>query len=211
MEQLQSLLRAYNLSHKEELIFAPWSKQYCENIFPKYWEIVYSLLTGLNRNSLVIEIGCGLGDVTAILCYLKFVHIMSFEKDDRISSLAQKRMYEMFGRRDIIRNEEFPNGHQYSADVLILVNCAYGNLVQTKQEYMDLMRKYYVSAGRPKYYLMEVIDSSYTKVDDEFPEHIRLSCSDIAKFFPDSDITSWQTYKYPVNKKSKTLYLIRRI
>ena len=84
------------------------------------------------------------------------------------------------------------------------------NLAQTKQEYIDLMRKYYVSAGRPKYYLMEVIDSSYIKVDDEFPEHIRLSSSDIAKLFPDSDINSWQTYKYPVNKKSKTLYLIRR-
>lgn len=210
MEQLQSLLRTYNLSHKEELIFAPWSKQYCENTFPKYWKIVYSLLKGLNRNSHIIEIGCGLGDVTAILCYLKFVHIKSFEKDDSICSLAQKRMYEMFRRENIIRNEEFPNGRQYSADVLILVNCAYGNLARNKQEYLELMRKYYVSAGCPKYYLMEVIDASYTKKDDKFPQYIRLSSDDIVKLFPDSDIISWETYKYPVNKKSKTLYLITR-
>ena len=210
MEQLQSLLRTYNLSHKEELIFAPWSKQYCENTFPKYWKIVYSLLKGVNRNSHIIEIGCGLGDVTAILCYLIFVHILCFEKDDSICSLAQKRMYEMFRRENIIRNEEFPNGRQYSADVLILVNCAYGNLARNKQEYLELMRKYYVSAGCPKYYLMEVIDASYTKKDDKFPQYIRLSSDDIVKLFPDSDIISWETYKYPVNKKSKTLYLITR-
>lgn len=210
MERLQSLLRLYNLSHKEDFTVAPWSEQYCEKIFPKYWEFVYSILQPLNKDYRILEIGCGLGDVTAIMYYLSFENVISFEKDARISSIAQRRISDMFGRKNVVLNENYPNDRQYTADILILVNCAYAELAKTKQEYLDLMRGYYVSAGYPKYYLMEVIDSSYTKENDEFPEHIRLSCDDVKKLFPDYEISSWETYIYPTNRKSKTLYLIER-
>lgn len=210
MERLQSLLRQYNLSHKEDFSVAPWSEQYCEKTFPKYWELVYSILQPLNKDYKILEIGCGLGDITAILCYLSFENVTGFEKDARISCIAQRRINDMFGRKNVVLNENYPNDRQYTADVLILVNCAYADLAKTKQEYLDLMREYYVSAGYPKYYLMEVIDSSYTKQDDEFPECIRLSRNDIKKLFLDYNISSWETYKYPTNRKSKTLYLIKR-
>lgn len=210
MERLQSLLRQYNLSHKEDFSVAPWSEQYCEKTFPKYWELVYSILQPLSKDYRILEIGCGLGDITAILCYLSFEYVTGFEKDARISCIAQRRINDMFGRKNIVLNANYPNDRQYTADVLILVNCAYADLAKTKQEYLDLMREYYVSAGYPKYYLMEVIDSSYTKHNDEFPERIRLSCDDVKKLFPDYEISSWETYKYPTNRKSKTLYLIER-
>ncbi len=210
MERLQSMLRQYNLSHKEDLMLAPWSKQYCEEVFPKYWEIVYSILQSFDRSSKVLEIGCGLGDITAILCYLGFKQVTSFEKDELISRAAQRRLSDMFGMRGIIKNELFPNQIKYMADLLILVNCAYADMARTKQEYMNLMQMYYTCAGCPKHFLMEVIDSSYTQKDNEFPEYIRLSLKDIQSLFPNFEIRSWETYKYPVNRKSKTIYLIER-
>lgn len=211
MERLQSLLRQYNQSHKEDLMLAPWSKQYCEEVFPKYWEIVYSILQTFDRNSNVIEIGCGLGDITAILCYLGFKHVTSFEKDELIFHAAQRRISDMFGMNGIVKKELFPNNKMYVADLLILVNCAYADMAKTKQEYLNLMQMYYTCAGCPKHFLMEVIDSSYTQKDNEFPEHIRLSLKDVNDIFPNCEIRFWETYKYPVNRKSKTLYLIERI
>lgn len=208
MERLQSLLRQYNLSHKEDFSVAPWSEQYCEKTFPKYWELVYSILQPLNKDYKILEIGCGLADITAILCYLSFENVTGFEKDARISCIAQRRINDMFGRKNVVLNENYPNDRQYTADVLILVNCAYADLAKTKQEYLDLMREYYASAGCPQYYLMEAIDSSYKKEDDEFPEHIRLSSDDVQKLFPNYEIRFWETYKYPKNRRSKKLYLI---
>lgn len=210
MERLQSMLRQYNLSHAEILVYAPWSEQYCEAKFPAYWEIVFSILKTLNKKYKVVEIGCGFGDITAIMCYLGFEQVTAFEKDVRISCAAQRKIYDLFGRKDIVLNDVYPSTRQNVADVLILVNCAYADLAKTRQEYLDLMRHYYVCAGSPKYFLMEVIDSSYTNNDDEFPEHIRLSLNDVSNIFPNHEITSWETYKFPINRKSKTLYLIER-
>ena len=73
MERLQSMLRAYNITHEEDFLVAPWSKQYCEDTFPKYWELVYSILKPLNKDNRILEVGSGLGDITAILsCYPNF-------------------------------------------------------------------------------------------------------------------------------------------
>lgn len=57
---------------------------------------------------------------------------------------------------------------------------------------------------------MEVIDNSYTIEDEVFPKNLRLSHMDVEEMFPNCQIQSWQTYKYPQNKKSKTLYLIEK-
>lgn len=57
---------------------------------------------------------------------------------------------------------------------------------------------------------MEVIDSSYIEKNSEFPEYIRLSRQDVEGLFRNCKISSWETYKYPKNSKSKTLYLIER-
>ncbi len=52
---------------------------------------------------------------------------------------------------------------------------------------------YYASAGYPEYFIMEVIDSSYTQYDKEFPNHIRLSYEDVEEMFPNFRIQSWAT------------------
>lgn len=210
MERLQVLLRQYNLLHQDDFTLAPWSKQYTEKQFPKYWEIVYSILQSMDRNNKVLEVGCGLGDTTTILCYLGFKSIVSLEQNKHISTVAQRRINDMFGMKNIVIHEKFPNNRHYAADILILVNCAYADTTKTKRDYMNLLKKYYIYSDYPKYFLMEVIDASYTKDDEEFPMHIRLNQNDVKGLFPKCDISSWETYQYPTNRKSKTLYLIKR-
>ena len=140
MERLQSLLRAYNLEHPEDNFLAPWNQQFCETVFPKYWGTTYSILQALDKNSCVIEIGCGLGTVTSILCYQGYKNIYSFEKDNLMASKAKQRLKELFNRDDIVYAAEYPNGNTYNCDILILVNCAYGNPEKSKLYQIKALR-----------------------------------------------------------------------
>jgi protein-L-isoaspartate(D-aspartate) O-methyltransferase len=210
MEKLQSLLISYYQSHQEDLIVAPWSEQYANDDFPKYWAIVFDILSSLNKDYKVLEIGCGLGDVTVIPCYLGFKRVLSFEKNPVIAEKAKDRIKDMFNMTDIVMCQNYPTSKDYVADILILVNCAYGDLASTKEEYMKLMQEYYIHAGNPRYFIMEVIDNSYTQYDLEFPDYIRLSSEEVHSLFPNSKIQSWRTYVYPKNRRSKTLYLIEK-
>lgn len=210
MERLYKMLRTYNIEHWQEHQFVAWAKQYTKQLYPKYWGIVFDILSKLERNLRVVEVGCGLGDITAILCYLKYNNVVSFERDQRIAELAQKKIYRLFGNEGIIKCDSYPSSGILYSDLLIIVNCAYKDYANTKQEYIDLMKHYYEYAGKPKFFLMEVIDSSYTVSDTEFPEHIRLSKNDVVAMFPYADIKEWPTYVYPENSKSKTLYLISK-
>lgn len=208
MEKLQTLLTIYNKKHPEDLVFAPWGKQYCETPFPLYWQRVFQILQTLDKKCKIIEIGCGLGDITAILCYLGYNQIIAFECDSQCALSSRLRLTNLFNRTDIIIDNAFPNGEVWSSDILILVNCVYPIIENDKQKYKELLMSYYRSAGCPKYYILEVIDSSYTEENEEFPFYLRLNKYDIESMFPQSKIHSWNTYVYPLNQKSKTLYLI---
>lgn len=210
MEELQSLLRTYRLSHPEDLILAPWSNQYCEQTFPKYWGIVYSILRGFDNNLRIVEIGCGLGDITSILVYLGFKSVMSFEKEKDVALAAQRTIFDLFQKDGIVVNMEYPGGKTFNCEMLIMVNCAYGSLASSKEEYLTLLKYYYECAGKPKYFILEVIDSSYDIEDKEFPSYIRIGKTDVTGLFPEHKIDAWETYRYPVNRRSKTLYLIDR-
>lgn len=208
MERLQTLLTRYNLNHPEDLEFAQWGKQYCKLPFPLYWQRVFQILQPLDRKCRVIEIGCGLGDITAIACYLGYEQIKAFECDSQCAESARRRIFNLFNRSDIIIGQTFPDGKVQSTDILILVNCVYPANGKDKQMYKELLMSYYRAAGCPQYYIMEVIDSSYTEENEDFPFYLRLNKTDVEGMFPQSDIRSWSTYVYPQNKKSKTLYLI---
>lgn len=210
MEELQSLLRTYRLSHPDDLKLAPWSSQYCVQTFPIYWNTVYSILHDLSKDLRIVEIGCGLGDITAILVYLGFTSIISFEKEMSIALAAQRTLWDLFHIDGIVSNAEYPEGKHLDCDILIMVNCAYGTRVLSKEEYLQLLMSYYDCAGKPKYFIMEVIDDSYDVEDEEFPSYIRLGKPDVKDLFPNHKIETWETYKYPVNRRNKTLYLIYR-
>ena len=208
MEGLQTLLTLYNQKHTDDLVFAPWGKQYCEMPFPLYWQRVFQILQTLDKKCKIIEIGCGLGDITAILCYLGYKQIVAFECDTQCAFSSRQRIAKLFNRTDIIINHTFPDGKVRSSDILILVNCVYPIIGNDKQQYKELLMSYYRDAGCPRYYILEVIDSSYTEKNEELPFYLRLNRSDVESMFPQSRIHSWNTYVYPLNQKSKTLYLI---
>ena len=210
MDKLEDLLRNYNLAHADDLQVSPWSKQYCRTPFPKYWKTVFRIMNDINRDNSVIEIGCGQGDVTTIFCYLGFEKVTSFEKVPALAANAKRRVHDLFGRTDVIFMAEFLGNQYTECNVLVLVNCAYKDLADSKNGYKKLMKDYYAAAGKPHYFIMEVIDTSYTVEDEEFPEYIRLSPEDVDDMFPGFNIQSWPTYRYPENRRSKTLYLIEK-
>ena len=108
MEELEELLKKYNLDHLDDLIVSPWSEQYCVTPFPKYWQITYQIMSRIPSNKRVVEIGCGQGDVTAIFCQLGFSRVSSYEKDPLLAVNAKRRLNDLFGREDIVSFGEYP-------------------------------------------------------------------------------------------------------
>ena len=210
MEKLQSLLKTYNNVHPEDVKLASWHKQYCVTPFPKYWEVVYSILSNLDKSNKVVEVGCGLGDVSVIMYYLGFNDVVSFEREPVLAERTRQRIKEILSVDANVKNDVFPNGVSFKADVLILVNCAHREYADSKEDYLSLIRSYYEVVGKPRYFIWEVIDDSYKEVDEDFPEYLRLNEECVRGLFPKSRITSWVTYSYPINKRSKTLYLIEK-
>lgn len=148
--------------------------------------------------------------MTAIFCQFGFSRVSSYEKDQLLAVNAKRRLKDLFGREDIVSFGEYPAICHTECDVLVLVNCVYDELADSKVGYKKILKDYYKHAGNPQYFIMEVIDNSYTIEDEVFPKYLRLSHKDVEEMFPNFQIQSWQTYKYPQNKKSKTLYLIEK-
>ena len=209
MEHLQDMLIRYNTSYLKDKM-PQWANQYLHIPFPPYWERVYHILSKEDKSKSILEIGCGLGDITSIGCYLKFEKIIAYERDSKLARLATKKIPNLFGKSDIIKNESFPSGIT-KADILIQVNCVYADNSKCMDEYKQMLLNNYIAAGTPSIYILEVIDKSYTAVNEDFPPHVRLSEEDIAMMFPETIITSYLTYEYPTNNKTKRLYIIKRI
>ncbi len=207
MEKLHDLLIRYNTSIPQESRTS-WSKQFLAARFPEYWYRVYSLLMGIDRDSRVVEIGCGQADITSILCYLNFKNISAYERDGKLAHLAEEKLRSLFGKEGIVILSEFNNQTTTDADVLILVNCVYADGIHTKNEYLDRIISWYEAANKPRYLLLEFIDDSYIEEDEGFPKCVRLNAQDVRRIFPNSQIEVFPTYKYPINKKSKNLYFI---
>lgn len=201
----------YYQKYPEVLKLAPWSKQYACGEFPKYWEILGNELLTFPNTVKIIEVGCGLGDVTSLICGLGFYNVIAYEKDPTIARAAAHKIHLLLDRENVVQNDIYPLSNTQECDILIVVNCAYRELASNKEDYKALMTEYYHSAGCPKVFYLEVIDNSYIQTDFEFPEYIRLSQNDIVSMFPNTSIKSWRTYQYPFNKRTKTLYKITKI
>ena len=188
-----------------------WTKQFCDVLFPKYWYEVFKIANNLEKNSCVLEVGCGQGDVTSIFCYLGFNNVISFERDIKMYKVAVNKLDALFNRTDIILLDTFPNARTYESDVLVLVNCVYTDSTTTKKDYIDYLKEIYKKAGCPRTVILEVIDLEYDIEDDNFPYHVRLNESEVKSMFPNSIMRSIENYKYPINKKTKRLYIITEI
>ena len=126
MEKLHDMLVEYNTHYIPDEYRRSWSNQFCDPKFPCYWEKVFEELQSVDKNKRVLEIGCGQGDVTSILCYLGFKHIKAYEMDGMMSKVAIDKLHTLFGRTEIVECCKYPQEAE-NADVLVLVNCAYAD------------------------------------------------------------------------------------
>ena len=206
MERLRRMLTEYNLQIPNSLRYS-WSKQYLEEKFPSYWYVVFSQLSKLDRRLHVLEVGCGQGDITSIACYLGFDKITAYERNKRDAEIANNKIETLFGKSNVVLPNGFPDGY-VNSDVLIIVNCVYHDDATTKEEYIKKLKCFYEMAGCPKYVLIEVIDSHYDKDDKNFPKYVRLNEEEVNSMFPLAIVNSVETYRYPINKRTKRLYII---
>lgn len=211
MERLHDMLTTYNANIPASMRTS-WSRQFLQSAFPSYWVITYGVLQSIDRNKHVIEIGAGQGDVTAITCYLGFDSISAYERNVDAANVAETKINALFHRTSVIEKQDFAtvNLRDECADILIMVNCAYADDCTTKEEYLSRLVSFYNKAGKPELFILEVIDDSYTCEDLDFPVCIRLNIQDIESMFPEAKISSYLTYKYPENKRTKRLYLIEQ-
>lgn len=208
MEKLHDMLVEYNINYIPKEYQHPWSIQFQKERFPKYWELIYEILRNMNKSLRVIEIGAGQGDITSILCYLGFKNIISYERNDLMCHIAERKIQSLFHRTEVVVNKVFPDSKHVS-DVLIIANCVYADDAKDKTEYKNKLRTFYDYAGSPETVILEVIDSSYTQQDPDFPDYVRLSQEDIYDIFPVETMDSYETYHFPKNKRTKYLYKIR--
>jgi hypothetical protein len=211
MEQFYKLLREYNKNFAKPHFDLPeWFFQYTESNPPLYWKTIYQVLNDKNKNYSVVEIGAGFGDITALLNFMGYKNIVSYERDSRLCNNIKDKIISLFGYRPKVINAAYPEKLNYTPDILLQVNCIYIDGIKNKEEFVKQIRTCYETNGVPKLYILEVIDDSYKADNDIFPKYIRLNRLDIRQLFPMCEITEYKTYIYPKNKVSKTLYCICR-
>jgi protein-L-isoaspartate(D-aspartate) O-methyltransferase len=209
MENFYQLLKEYNIRFaNDHSDISKWFYQYTEDTPPLYWRTVYDILHNQNTDFSITEIGAGYGDVTALLYYMGYRNIISFEMDKICCKYLKEKVWYLFGIEPKIINAQYPQKTEITPDILIQVNCVYAENLKSRQEYISQIKNFYETNGAPKMYLIEVIDGEYKEVNEIYPDYIRLNKSDVTFIFPYCKIQSYKTYQFPQNKTSKTLYSI---
>ena len=209
MEQFYKLLKEYNKNFAAKVIDVPeWFLQYTEDEPPLYWKTVYEILKNEDKNQSIVEIGAGFGDITALLYFMGFNNVISFERDKSLIQYINDKVKTLFNKSGNVINCSYPQELNYSPDVLVQVNCSYFNQSNNKEEYVEQVKSTYRKNGIPRMFVFETIDDSYREINVNFPHFMRLNLTDIINTFPKCQIESFVTYKFPQNRVSKTIYKI---
>ena len=209
MEQFYKLLKEYNINFVAKVVDVPeWFLQYTEDVPPLYWKTVYEILKNEDKNQSIVEIGAGFGDITALLYFMGFNNVISFERDKSLIQYINDKVKTLFNRSGNVINCSYPQELNYSPDVLVQVNCSYYNHSSSKAEYIEQVKSTYQKNGIPRMFVFEAIDDSYREINVNFPHFMRLNQTDIINTFPKCQIESFVTYKFPQNRVSKTIYKI---
>ena len=209
MEQFYKLLKEYNENFAAKVIDVPeWFFQYTEEEPPLYWKTVYEILKNEDRNQSIVEIGAGYGDVTALLYFMGFNNVISFEREESLIPHINNKVKSIFNKSANTINSSYPQELSFSPDIIIQVNCSYFNHSNNKEEYIEQVKSTYRKNGIPRMFVFETIDDSYQEVNVNFPYFMRLNKIDIANEFPKCQLEAFVTYKFPQNKVSKTIFKI---
>jgi hypothetical protein len=205
MEEFYSLLRKYNKTHVN-IKFPDWTNIYLDTSPPIYWTVLSKLLKEFSKDSSIFEIGVGAGDILTLIRSIGFTDVKGIECDKQLADFANKKIDYFFQTKQTVINDNYPISI-IKPNILIQVNCVYFDDICNKKEYLELLKTYYQNAN-PDVYFLEVVDSSFTKVSEIYPEFVRLSENDIKNTFKNKNIVSYFTYQYPQNTSSKRLYVI---
>lgn len=205
MDEFYPLLKIYN-SRADSAVLPEWTNIYNEKEPPVYWNVLKGILKHFSRSSTVFEIGSGTGDLLALIMSIGFDNVSGIEKDEYLAKVANRKINHFFNRRNRVIHGRYPIDIQ-SPNILLQVNCVYFDDIDTKDDYLSLLKSFHQNA-RPDHYLIEVIDSSYICESKTFPEFVRLSERDMREAFTGYTIEAFETYKYPFNSSTKILYLI---
>jgi protein-L-isoaspartate(D-aspartate) O-methyltransferase len=209
MGEFYQLLKEYNIRFVNKHSDLPeWFFQYTEGNPPLYWNTVFDILHNQNKDSIIIEIGAGYGDITALLYFMGYRNIISFETDKTCCKHIKEKIRSLFAIEPHIINAKYPQTTEKVPDILIQVNCVYVENIKNKEEYIKQIKHFYEINGIPKMYLLEVIDGEYKEDNEIYPDYIRLNKNDVKSIFLHRHIQSYKTYQFPHNKTSKTLYKI---
>ncbi len=204
MAEFYSLLREYNLGLDYSSL-PQWANIFTEIEPPIYWFRLAEILSQYSKSYSVFEIGSGLGDVLVLLHFLGFDKVSGIERTENLATIGNEKLFSLFNSEGIIIGE-YPIKVE-NIDVLVQVNCVYFEGLSTKKEYLSQIRRFYDNAN-PQYYLLEVIDDSFTQYSNVFPDLVRISEKDIYETFEELNIISYLTYQYPKNTSTKRLYVI---
>jgi len=209
MEQFYQLLREFNQNFLFKFPDLPsWYLQFVDPKPPIYWETTYNILKDVNKNKCIIEVGCGYGNITALLYFLGFQKIISFERSEKLAKITNDMIQQLFGKKPEIINQSYPQKLFIKPDILLQVNCVYKENATSKNEYIKQIKQTYHSNGTPDIFITEFIDSSFTECHQDYPNFLRMSESEIFEIFQGCNIKSFLTYEYPRNKTSKRIYVI---
>src|SRR5690606_36594572 len=140
--------------------------------------------------------------------FMGFNNVISFERDKSLIQYINDKVKTLFNRSGNVINCSYPQELNYSPDVLVQVNCSYYNHSSSKAEYIEQVKTTYQKNGIPRMFVFEAIDDSYREINVNFPHFMRLNQTDIINTFPKCQIESFVTYKFPLNRVSKTIYKI---
>ena len=184
---------------------------YTEKEPPIYWSIIGKELENYDRGLTCFEIGSGAGDVLSLLIYLGFKSVYGIEMNESLAQIANEKIIYFFGeeRGQVCMNDQFPIPLDFAVEILVMVNCVYWEGCNSKQDYLEKVLKYYKHCGEPSLFLWEVIDDN--EQSEKYPRFVRTSFDDVEKLFGHHRIIKIDTYQWPRNTSSKSLYIIKKI
>lgn len=205
MEEFYSLLRKYNKSSKNIKV-PDWTNIYLDSNPPVYWTILSQILKDFPKDNTIFEIGVGAGDILALIRSIGFTNVKGIERDKQLAVIANKKIEYFFQTQQTVIHNNYPISIT-KPNILLQVNCVYFEDILSNQDYLEMLNSYYQNAN-PDVFILEVIDSSFTKPSEIYPEYVRLSENDIKNTFKNKNIISHITYQFPQNTSSKRLYVI---
>jgi len=204
-------LRDYNLTLKTQQEGLPeWFDIYSDDKPPKYWSMLADILFDEDKDKFVLEIGSGLGDIIALAKFLGFKKVLGIEREAQLSKYANEKIKYFFAENESIICDSYPMIFDRAPGILIQVNCVYYENMTSKKQMVKMLKEWYSVNGIPELYILELIDAEFIEKSISYPEFVRFSEKEVKMIYKDTYIQSFNTYKYPQNKSTKRMYLIRQ-